>query len=75
MVQNSVSQTFQQLRTTSQPVGAHAHHLRRIPHTQNSMQVNRRNITLVVKVTITTFSRIMIEGQGDIERKNLPTFC
>jgi hypothetical protein len=53
------------------------------PHPK-CMQVNRRNIISVVKVTITTpflynrfkiFSKIMTEGQEVTERTNSPTFC
>jgi hypothetical protein len=42
-------------RTTSQAVGAHADRLRKILHTQNSMQVNRRNIIPVVTLALTTY--------------------
>jgi hypothetical protein len=35
---------FRQWRTSSYAVGAHADHLRKIPHIQKCMQVNRRNI-------------------------------
>jgi hypothetical protein len=32
-------------------VGAHADHLRKIPHTQKCMQVNRRNIIIIFGMT------------------------
>jgi hypothetical protein len=47
-----VSQNFYNHGTFSQAVGAHAHHLRKIPHTQKCKKVNRRNITPVLKVTL-----------------------
>jgi hypothetical protein len=50
---------FQQSQTTSWTVSIHADHLRKIPHTQKCMQVNRRNIKPVVQVTITVFYRLI----------------
>jgi hypothetical protein len=47
--------TSLQSRTTSQAVGAHADHLRKIPHTQKYIQMNRIIFIAMVKVTITTF--------------------
>jgi hypothetical protein len=46
---------FRQSRTTSQAVGAQADDLRKIPYTQKSMQVKRKNIIPAVKVTKNTF--------------------
>jgi hypothetical protein len=46
---------FRKLHTSSYAVGANANHLRKISHAQKFMQVNRRDITLVVKFAITTF--------------------
>jgi hypothetical protein len=36
-------------------MSAFADHLRKIPHTLKKVHVNRRNITPVITVTITTF--------------------
>jgi hypothetical protein len=48
----SVSEIFRQSRTTSKVAGAHGDHLRKIPYTQKCMQVNRRNVIPVFRVTI-----------------------
>jgi hypothetical protein len=49
MVYTTVSQTLGKQQSASYAVRAHA------DHTQKCMQVNRRNIIPVVKVTTTTF--------------------
>jgi hypothetical protein len=50
---------FRQSRTASKAVGAQSDH-RKIPHAQKCMQVNRRNIIPMAKVTITVFFYTLI---------------
>jgi hypothetical protein len=51
----SVSQTFDNRGPLNRAVGAHAGHLRKVPHSQKCKQVNRKDAMPFAKVTITTF--------------------